>query len=184
MSDRIIAALIGTGVIQAGFFEDGAPIRFYSEFIPSNPELLAALAELASERIESSVVDRLVCAPDAVPFGTAISLKTGLPLVITVKHGGTFLLTGAFDTGQSAVLVLNNRTDETTVAEVETLITRTGGINLIGTVSIVSLRRSLTSREADTVLVSINAILAQLLRMGVITPLHEEAIRNWSNAAS
>ncbi len=104
--------LLDAGLIQFGWFQrDGAlcPFSLDLDMIASYPRALERAAVEAQAALAGVQVDRLLCTADAVPFGTALSLRTGIPLVYS--RGSTdapvFDLVGAYDIGHPAALVTN-----------------------------------------------------------------------------
>lgn len=104
--------LIEDGLLQFGHFVEGehsAPIRVALEMLPSYPETLQLATEAIVKRLSSMQVDRLLVPSDSVALGTAVSLKTGLPLVYSQGKGKSPRddLIGAYDVGHPTALILN-----------------------------------------------------------------------------
>ena len=100
--------LIGAGLLQFGWFTpDDAPYRLNLDMLPSYPEVLTAAAEQAMPFTVS--ISRLLATPDAIPFGVALSLRTGIPLVYSrgSEDAPVNDLVGAYDIGHVTLLVTN-----------------------------------------------------------------------------
>jgi hypothetical protein len=102
--------LLEAGLLQFGRFqEDGAikPYRLSLDLLPSYPDVLAYLADLAQPLLGE--IDHLLSAPDALPFGLSLSLKSRLPLVYArgTQAAAVHELAGAYDIGHPALLVGN-----------------------------------------------------------------------------
>lgn len=107
---KILHDLIESGLLQFGaFVRNGVtePVRFHFEMMASYPDMLGAAADQLSRLMPPA--DRLLSTADAVPLGTALALKSSIPLVYT--RGGedepAFDLVGAYDIGHPAILVTN-----------------------------------------------------------------------------
>jgi hypothetical protein len=101
-------ALFEAGLIQYGRFAKPTgvqPFQHQLGLLASYPELLRE----AALRIALSVrdVDRLLCPADSVALAVAVSLETGIPLVIASGDGsgGPNDFAGAFDIGHPAALI-------------------------------------------------------------------------------
>lgn len=110
--NSIVGRLIDAGLIQFGSFVRGGetlPVDLHLSMIGSYPDLLDGVAALAADRIRSTNATHLLSTSDAVPFGTALSLRTRIPLVYS-RGGGdaaVFDLIGAYDIGHPALLITN-----------------------------------------------------------------------------
>lgn len=103
--------LLETGTVQFGRFgPDNRPYHENLSLLPSYPELMHELSEVAAQEIESiGQIDRLVSTIDSLPIATAISLATHIPLVYSLgtDQPGVRDLVGAYDVGHPACLILN-----------------------------------------------------------------------------
>ncbi|MCU0496964.1 MAG: hypothetical protein MUF87_06385 [Anaerolineae bacterium] len=109
---RLQAQLIKDGLLQFGHFVDGdqsTPLRVVLEMLPSYPETLQLAAEVIATRLASYAIDRLLVPNDSVALGTAVSLKTGLPLVYSQGKGKNPRddLIGAYDIGHPTAVILH-----------------------------------------------------------------------------
>lgn len=100
--------LVETGLIQFGsFIVDGEdrPVLFSLDMLSSYPDVLRRVTEALAPAIGR--VDHLVCTPEAVPLGVALSLQTSVPLVYSRGRGEEPVndLVGAYDTGHPAILI-------------------------------------------------------------------------------
>jgi orotate phosphoribosyltransferase len=106
----LLHQLIDSGLLQFGaFVQNGVtePVRFQLEMLASYPAMLAEATETLSALLPP--VDRLLSTAEAIPLGTALALKSGIPLVYS--RGGedepAFDLVGAYDIGHPAIFVAN-----------------------------------------------------------------------------
>lgn len=109
MSD-LLDLLLDAGLIQFGWFEPGgAPFKLSLEMLPAYPDVLKAVAAEARPFLAQAPCDRLVCLPDSLPLGIALSLETGIPLVYSRGSGeaAVYDLVGAYDIGHPALLLVN-----------------------------------------------------------------------------
>ncbi|GAB4519126.1 MAG: hypothetical protein OHK0046_27670 [Anaerolineae bacterium] len=106
---HVIDDLLQAGLLQFGLFGDSVPFLISLELLPSYPDILARLVDLAVQQVDMGRYDRLVCTVDAVPFGVAVSVKTGIPLVYSrgTNQSGVRDLVGAYDVGHPALLLCN-----------------------------------------------------------------------------
>jgi hypothetical protein len=111
--------LIDAGLIQFGWFRRGEETGTFSETCPfslhldmlaSYPAALAAVVDAAQTAAQGVEFDRLLCPFDAVPFGVALGLRTGVPLVYSRGSGDQPVsdLIGAYDIGHPALLLTNS----------------------------------------------------------------------------
>ena len=105
--------LIHAGLIQFGAFPrngDVIPFDLALPLVASYPDLLRDLANTAAERLDGVPMTRLLATSEAVPFGVALSLRLGVPLVYSKGMGSSPVddLVGAYDIGHPALLVTNS----------------------------------------------------------------------------
>lgn len=108
----LIKLLLETGILQFGqFFEHNTivPIQVNVSFLPSYPDVLTLIAQLAAEQVINLNPERLVATADSLPFGIAVSLKTNIPLIYIQNNDPNAVsgLIGAYDIGHPAVLLTN-----------------------------------------------------------------------------
>ncbi|MFN8377150.1 MAG: hypothetical protein U0452_00625 [Anaerolineae bacterium] len=115
MDERVlILDLFDAGLLQFGRFltRDGVrPFQHHMNMLASYPNLLRRVAHgLAGQGAE---VDRLLCNQDCIPLSVAMSLETGVPLVVGrggVGDGARDFV-GAYDIGHPAALVVHGQGD-------------------------------------------------------------------------
>jgi orotate phosphoribosyltransferase len=105
--------LLDAGLIQFGWFRRGdttLPFSINLDMLASYPGILNQAAEAAQEITEAQEVTRLLCTVDAIPFGVAVSQRTGIPLVYSrgVGEAPVFDLVGAYDIGHPTLLLTNS----------------------------------------------------------------------------
>lgn len=110
----LLTGLIRTGCFGVGEFvlKSGKKSPFYVDLrrVISSPRLLALAGRAYASLVRGLEADRVAAIPvAALPFGTAVSLETGIPLIfprLTVKdHGTGNLVEGAYAPGERAVLL-------------------------------------------------------------------------------
>ncbi len=124
--------LVDDGLLQFGRFassqgDEWEPYRLNLQLLPSYPDVLNRLIEMAAPRIEP--VDHLVCGMSALPFGTGVSLRTGIPLVYSreTDDSPVYDLVGAYDIGHPALLLAYTTRD---LYQNRALIERAGRVGL------------------------------------------------------
>ncbi len=105
--------LLDAGLIQFGWFRhDGAsvPVALHLDMLASYPDLLQQAALEAQDKVAGLPANRLLCTADALPFGVAVSLRCGVPLVYSrgTTDSPVFDLIGAYDIGHPALLLTNS----------------------------------------------------------------------------
>ena len=124
MSD-LAALLLETGLIQFGRYEGGKPYRLQLDLLPSYPDVLDTLIEMAEPLVGE--VDHLLSTSEAVPLGIGLSLSKQVPLVYSRGSNSAAVhdLVGAYDIGHPALLLANQPE-----ARLEQLITRAHSVGL------------------------------------------------------
>jgi hypothetical protein len=102
------SALFEAGLIQYGRFatpRGPRPFQHQLGLLASYPHVLREAAQRLAVVVRE--VDRLLCPVDSVALAVAVSLETGIPLVIARGDGsaGPDDFMGAFDIGHPAALV-------------------------------------------------------------------------------
>lgn len=120
MTAELIRLFTETGLVQFGRFQHSAqtqPFLASLEYLAAYPDTLHLVTQTALQRLTSMNIQRLVATSDAVPFGVALSLQTGLSLVYS--RGGNaeavYDLVGAYNIGHDAVLLTNVLSDSHTL---------------------------------------------------------------------
>jgi orotate phosphoribosyltransferase len=113
MTTELCRQLVETGLLQFGrFWRDGEimPFRLSLDYLPAYPELMQDIADASSAIVARIAgVERLVASPEALPFGMALSLQTGISLVYSRgrSEDAAFDLVGAYNIGHKALLLVN-----------------------------------------------------------------------------
>jgi hypothetical protein len=108
----LLEQIMEAGLLQFGLFQRGSshtPLQTAFEMLASYPGLLRDITGEGHRMIGEQHFDHLLCTHDAVPFGVALSLATGIPLVYSRGRGEAPVhdLVGAYDIGHPALLVAN-----------------------------------------------------------------------------
>jgi hypothetical protein len=82
------------------------------DLLGSYPHVLDACSNAIVSGFEYRSYSRLLCPLDVVPLGTAVALRTGLPLVYSrgTREAPAVDLVGAYDIGHKTLLLLNDNT--------------------------------------------------------------------------
>jgi adenine/guanine phosphoribosyltransferase-like PRPP-binding protein len=130
LSEEFLAA----GLVLFGDFADadGGRKRYSLRFdlLASYPHILSTLADAIAPSI-GATYSRLLCPFDALPLGTALALRTGIPLVYSRGRGESAVVdfVGAYDIGHRALLIVNAVEVESSNA-LAGMITRAAGVGL------------------------------------------------------
>ena len=175
--NRDPGALLECGLLQFGQFGK-EPLCFHHELLPSFPGLLQKLAALAARHV--SGVDRLLAAPGALAWGTAVALETGLPLVYSRGRQETSLydLVGAYDIGHPTLLLT---TDLYAEAELLALMQRahTVGLEVNAAVVLLGDGRDHLGPLPFTNLFSLPQVVTQLVNEGTLPAGHGAKVQRW-----
>lgn len=179
--DKLAAALINTGLIQFGRFEpDAAPLKLNLEMLPSSPEVLALIADRASGLVGRT--DRLVCLYDSLPFGVALSLVAGIPLVYSraASDDPTRDLVGSYDIGHPAFLVANTTQSQTTI-DLSKFASgaRKVGLHIDHMIAIIEYGQHTPAGVASSSLLRLPELIDDLAHEGIIPPGHARMIEEW-----
>ncbi len=107
---ELVELLLDAGLIQFGHFRAGdrfQPVLVNLHLLAAYPDLLRRVAQALAPL--TAGCDRLLCPPDSIPLGTAVSLETGIALVYSQGQGGPPVhdLVGAYDVGHPTALIAN-----------------------------------------------------------------------------
>ena len=116
MNDKLNAALEGCGALQFGEFTlaSGAKSNYYIDIkkASTKPEVLSLIAEVMAEEMKAQGLspDRVAgVVLGSIPLATALSLKTGIPLLMVRKerkdHGTGRLVEGDLNSGDNVLVV-------------------------------------------------------------------------------
>lgn len=170
-------ALLDCGLLQFGRFGE-APLRFHSGLLPSFPALLRELARLAAPGVKH--VDRLLAAPDALPWGTALALQTGVPLVysraVDGSSGGEVV--GAYDIGHPTLLVTCGLYAETALPALARR-ARTVGLEVKAAMTLLGDGRDRLGSLPLITLFSLPEVVAQLVARGALPAGHGALVQRW-----
>jgi hypothetical protein len=116
--EALISGLLHAGLIQVGVFYEAdveKHIRLSLMMLPSYPYLLRSAAELLAQRL-SPDLNRLICSPDAMALGTALSLITNLPLIwhTGISGAASRNFIGAYDIDHRAAFLTLTGTRQNT----------------------------------------------------------------------
>ena len=170
-------ALLECGLLQFGTFAE-EPLRFHHELLPSFPGLLQKLALQAA--IHVTGVDRLLAAPDAMAWATAVALETGLPLVHSRgrDEASVYDLVGAYDIGHPTLLLTCVVNDE---FELLALVNRAHTVGLEVKAAVVMLGDGHVSLGPVPLmsLFSLPQVVNQLVDEGTLPAGHGAKVQRW-----
>ncbi len=184
-ADRSLARLLfDAGLIQFGWFEhDDAvqPVAVHLEMIASFPDILSRIVEAAAARLELSGYERLLGTPDAIPFATAVSLASGVPLVYSrgMAEPASVDLVGAYDGGHPALLVANA---VGLGRDLPSLVSKARRVGLeVNTLLAILEVRAVPSFEGVRIvpLLRLGAVVSTLNAEGLMPPRHAQAVLIW-----
>lgn len=113
-NNELIKLLKENNVIKFGKFRlsSGAESHYYVDMkrAVTNPVILRQVAEMISERINKQCIDRIAGpALGAIPLVTAVSLSTGIPMLMIRKakkdYGTSQLIEGDLNEGENVVVL-------------------------------------------------------------------------------
>jgi hypothetical protein len=184
MSQTVHTQLLKSGLVQFGRFQlngEVQPMTLRLDLLPSYPSLLRRLVELAQPFIPNTRYDRILSTPEAIPFGTSLSVTSQIPLVYS--QGSNLLpvhdLVGAYDVGHPAILVTNVLRNDTKFAQ---LIERAGrvGLNVERVLAVLGDDHRPTKLDAVT-LINLPDLLTDLVGQGIVPKKQAEAVQAWLN---
>jgi len=173
----ILQSFLDNGLLQFGSFA-GVPYQWNLEYLPSYPLVLEQLAELAAAKLYA--VDHLVCTAYALPFATALSLKSHIPLVYGNGAGGSGkpAIVGAYDIGHPAVLVMDKLTDEQALLDFINY-AAVVGLEVQQVIIIVQLWPPARIDIHIDALLDMHEVITELYAHNQITPFQYEAVQRW-----
>lgn len=114
MNEKVAKALADSNVVRFGEFTLASglktPIYVNLRVLPSYPETMKIIADELSKLVKKLKPDVIAGAETAgIPLSTAISLKTGIPMIYVRKSSKTYgtmdLVEGVLEKGKKVVLV-------------------------------------------------------------------------------
>jgi orotate phosphoribosyltransferase len=112
LNAELVRLFIEAGLLQFGRFQTPSgtrPFLVNLDYLPAYPDILKQIAAEARSYLDALTVHRLVATADAVPFGVALALETGISLVYSRGQGkeAVYDLAGAYNIGHASVLLVN-----------------------------------------------------------------------------
>lgn len=177
----IAQKLLETGILQFGEFRENngyAPLRLHMELLPAYPAFLDQVTGLLGELLPGNI-QRLVAAPDALPLGVSVSLRTGIPLIYSRgrSESPAFDLVGAYDSGRTVVVLTNALSDGESLLSLIWRV-RQVGLKVSTVVGLIDLESGFSSDCAMFSLVNLTGVMGALkekalLPAGQITSVYE-----------
>lgn len=184
MMSELGAALLQAGLIQFGWYApDDAPYRFHLQMLPSYPDTLRLCVNAGAAAARGA--DRLLAVADAVPFGVALSLATGVPLVYSQGAAAAAVhdLVGAYDIGHPALLVTNHLDDWNSAAALAAE-ARQVGLAVHGVLALAIGRTPPAANGLKvTGLVHLDEVVQRLAGQGELPAQHARAVLDWLQKA-
>ncbi len=177
MTDNLYHLLIDTGLVQFGLFgKSEAPYVVHTQLLPSYPDVLEAITEQAASYL-SPDVEHLLCLPESLPFGVALSLRTQLPLVYSLgtDASGVHDLIGAYDVGHSACLLLNTWEDERDILPLIEKARRVG-LEVKTILTLFSMDALQQNSVVVTSVINLNTMIQSLIHDGLLSPQIAQSI--------
>ncbi|MCA9909225.1 MAG: hypothetical protein KC519_11295 [Anaerolineae bacterium] len=183
--DTLLDLFAETGLLQFGDFDAGdgrrRPFLTRFELLASYPDVLTACVDAAEARVRAGAYVRLLCDVAALPFGVALALRTGIPLVYSRGIGQPPVddLVGAYDIGHKTLLV-------TTVLEGDLLAlpwvhgARRVGLETAGVLTILDARGGAAGGDVDAAaLVHLTQAVDAYAAQGRLPVGQAAAVRAW-----
>ena len=174
--------LIDAGLVQFGSFDgtnsSRAPILVLLDMLGSYPAALAALADAAASYVDAKGYARLLCPAPALPFGVALSLKTGLPLVYSRGLGESAVvdLVGGYDIGHRTLLLLNTLDGDPFAYK---WVVEARGVGLETTDALAILSLLPVPLPHTTALVRLDTLVNECVEQGELPDGHASAVMVW-----
>lgn len=187
MNNDLIPLLLDAGLLQFGRFitKHGIiPLRTHLEMLASYPDVLAVVVERAATEISGLQVDRMLCGPSALPLGTALSMKTGIPLVYSRGSHAPAVndLVGAYDIGHPT-LVLANSLDAGDELALLVQKARHVGLETHTALVVLDTGHSIALQDVELrVLLRLEAVVSELAGSGRLPAGHAQQMRMWLDA--
>jgi hypothetical protein len=155
------------------------PFSLHLDMLASYPAALAAVIDAAQVAVQGVDYDRLLCSFDAVPFGVALGLGAGIPLVYSRGSGDQPVsdLIGAYDIGHPALLLTNSVGWEAYPAHLISGAKRVG----LEVHTVLTVLETRPVREAAKVLplLRLGEVVGDMEAAGRIPARHAQAVRDW-----
>jgi hypothetical protein len=180
--DKLYSLILDAGLLQFGWFdtesEKGVPFKLHLDMLPAYPDILKA----AIDGVKSFTFDmsRIVCMADSVPFGVALSLETGIPLVYSrgSESDAVHDLVGAYDIGHPAILAANSWTDsQTTHKFIHNA--RKVGLDIQRAVALLEIRRLRVGGLTEFRMLTLSEVVDQLEKQNRLPAGQAAAVRQW-----
>jgi len=175
--------LIQAGLIQFGAFPrngDIIPFDLSLNLIASYPALLRDITDAAAQCLTDVPMTRLLATAEAIPFGVALSLSLGVPLVYSKGTLANAVddLVGAYDIGHPALLVTNSVGFDPSV---EALVrgARRVGLEIHTLVTILECREVALDGVNVVALVKLSDLVDQLVETGELPAGQARLINDW-----
>lgn len=185
MDDHLLTAIFEAGLLQFGQFKNGArfdPFRENLHLLPAYPDILTAVTDALVPIAQSLPIERLVSVGGALPLGTALSLKTHMPLVYSKGSDEPLVndLIGAYDVGHPALLVTNvlTRDNDSIVRLLQN--GRRVGLEISHVITILQIGNPVLLDDVTLhTLFTLDGIVAQYAARGLIPQGQAGAVQNW-----
>lgn len=183
MKSHLISLITDAGLLQFGSFTESggehAPLHVSFEMLASYPAVLVALADSAAPLVAAGEYSRLLCNAEALPFGVALSLKTGVPLVYSRGRGESAVvdLVGGYDIGHRTLLVLNTLDGDPFSP---LWVQRASGVGLdaVAALAILALGQHVDNANSHTLLY-LDDVINDLATHGELPVGHAAVVRKW-----
>lgn len=165
------AELLDCGLLQFGLFGED-PLRVNLDMLPSFPRLLQQLAACCAPYLVG--VDRLLAAPGALAWGSAVALHSGLPLVYCRGNE----LVGAYDIGHPTLLLACGLESETELPALAGRAQRVG-LEVQGMLQLLGDGRSCAGDYRLNALFCLPQVVEQLVEEGSLPPGQGKLVQRW-----
>ncbi len=171
MTEPCAEALLDCGLLQFGLFGED-PLRVNLDMLPSYPRLLQQLAACCAPYVVG--VDRLLAAPGALAWGSALALHSGVPLVYCRGNE----LVGAYDIGHPTLLLACGHESDAELLAIEKRAQRVG-LDVQMILQLTGDGRRCAGDFRLNALSSLPQLVEQLVAEGSLPPGQGNLVRRW-----
>jgi hypothetical protein len=181
-SEELTRVLWDAALIQFGYFVRGGevfPFQVHLDMLPSYPTGLFRIVNQTQTIIHQNINSRLLSTHDALPFGVALSLQTGIPLVYSKgsQQPAVHDLVGAYDLGHPTTLI-TNILENPLIHLIHNV--RRVGLEVQSIIAILDLETTTSTKEIEVhCLLRLSEVVHQLNKDGSIPEGQANAVREW-----
>jgi orotate phosphoribosyltransferase len=185
--EELTRVLWDAALIQFGHFvRDGQvfPFQLHLDMLPSYPTGLFRIVNQTQTIIHQNINSRLLSTHDAIPFGVALSLQMGIPVVYSKgsQQPAVHDLVGAYDLAHPTTLITNILENPNSLTHLIHNARRVG-LEVQSIVAILDLETTISTKGIEGVetysLLRLSEVVQQLNREGLIPEGQAHTVREW-----